>query len=112
MTRRSTPKGQPATMPTDPEGSQPRAKRFMVAGLVLATLIAGVTLFFVSSSPVPAPASSPSPGPAVAPDATAGSISATHVGAESCKTCHESEFKAWSGSVSYTHLTLPTSDLV
>jgi hypothetical protein len=70
----------------------------MVVGLVLATLIAGVTLFFVSSSPVPAPASSPSPGPAGASDAVPNSVPVTYVGAETCKTCHESEFKAWSGS--------------
>ena len=70
----------------------------MVVGLLLATLIAGVTLFFVSSSPVPAPASSPSPGPAGASDTVPNSVPASHVGAETCKTCHESEFKAWSGS--------------
>lgn len=70
----------------------------MVVGLVLATLIAGATLFFVSSSPVPAPASSPSPGPTVASDTVPGNVPASHVGAETCKTCHESEFKAWSGS--------------
>ncbi len=70
----------------------------MVAGLVLAALIAGVMLFFVSPSPVPAPAASPSPGPAVASDTAPSSTSATYVGAEICKNCHESEFKAWSGS--------------
>ncbi len=85
-------------LPTNREGSRPRARRYVVAGLVLATLIAGVTLFFVSSSPVPDPASSPSPGPAVTSNTAPGAASATHVGAETCKTCHESEFKAWSGS--------------
>ncbi len=70
----------------------------MVAGVLLAALIAGATLFFVSSSPAPAPASSPSPGPAIAPNTEPGRVSATYVGAETCKACHESEFKAWSGS--------------
>ena len=61
-------------------------------------MVAGVTPFFVSSCPVSAPASSPSPGSAVASDTAPSSISATHVGAEACKACHESEFKAWSDS--------------
>ena len=90
MTRRSKPKNSPATLPTNPEGSKPRAKRYMVAGLVLATLIAGVALFFISSSPLPAPASSRSPGPAVASGTAPSTVHATYVGAETCKTCHES----------------------
>ncbi|MGB8054180.1 MAG: multiheme c-type cytochrome, partial [Azonexus sp.] len=77
----------------------PRAprRRFVSAALVLAVLVAGAALLFVSATPTP-PASSPSVVAAVAPDTAPGSVPATYVGAESCKTCHESEFKAWSGS--------------
>jgi predicted CXXCH cytochrome family protein len=70
----------------------------MVAGVLVAALLAGAILFFLSSSPVPAPASSPLPDAAIAPVTRSGSLSATYVGAETCKTCHESEFKAWPGS--------------
>ena len=98
MTRRSTPKGKPATMPISPEGSKPRPLRFIVAGLLLATLIAGAALYFVSSSPVPPPASAPSAIPVVASNAVPPGAPPTYVGAETCKTCHEPEFKAWSGS--------------
>jgi len=93
MTRKSTPKGKPAAMPTNPEAPQPRGKRSMVAGLVLAVSIGIAMLFFVSSSRVSPPAASP-----VASDAVPPGIPATYVGAESCKTCHESEFRLWSGS--------------
>ena len=98
MTRRSTPKGKPATMPISPEGSKPRPLRFIVAGLLLATFIAGTTLYFVSSSAVSPPASAPSADPVVASNAVPPGAPPTYVGAETCKTCHESEFKAWSGS--------------
>jgi predicted CXXCH cytochrome family protein len=85
-------------MPASPEGSKPRPQRFIVAGLLIATIIAGATLFFVSSSPVATPTSFPSAGPAIALNTAPSSVSATHVGAETCKACHASEFKAWSGS--------------
>jgi predicted CXXCH cytochrome family protein len=34
----------------------------------------------------------------MAPHTAPGSVTATYVGAETCRTCHDSEFKAWSGS--------------
>ena len=85
-------------MPTSPVAPKPRRQRFIYLGLVLAALAAGATLFFVSSSPVPPPASVSSVVPAVASNAVPPSAPPTYVGAETCKTCHESEFKAWSGS--------------
>ncbi|MER2504603.1 MAG: tetratricopeptide repeat protein [Azonexus sp.] len=98
MTRRSTPKGKPAPMPSNPEAPKPRGKRFMVAGLVLAVLIGVAMLFFVSSSPVSPPAATSLAAPPVASNAVPPSVPATYVGAETCRTCHESEFKLWSGS--------------
>ncbi|EXI65755.1 MAG: cellulose synthase subunit BcsC [Candidatus Accumulibacter adjunctus] len=83
-------------MPTSPEGAKTRAQRFIVAGLLLAALIAGSTLFLFSSSRVPA--SSPAASLAAVPKTAPGTVPATYVGAETCKSCHESEFKAWSGS--------------
>ncbi|HSN64231.1 MAG TPA: tetratricopeptide repeat protein [Azonexus sp.] len=98
MSRKRRPKGRRPSLERMPD-EVPRAprRRFVVAALVLAVLVAGATLLFVSATPTP-PASSPSVVAAVAPDTAPGSVPATYVGAESCKTCHESEFKAWSGS--------------
>jgi len=85
-------------MPSNPEAPKPRGKRFMVAGLVLAVLIGVAMLFFVSSSPVSPPAATSLATPPVASNAVPPSVPATYVGAETCRTCHESEFKLWSGS--------------
>ncbi len=85
-------------MPSNPEAPKPRGKRFMVAGLVLAVLIGVAMLFFVSSSPVSPPAATSLAAPPVASNAVPPSVPATYVGAETCRTCHESEFKLWSGS--------------
>ena len=98
MTKRSRHKNRlPASKPTPGEVPKPPRRRFVVAGLVLAALVAGATLLFFSTTPAP-PVASPSVVAAVAPNTAPVTVPRHHVGAETCKTCHESEFKAWSGS--------------
>lgn len=98
MTRRSrsqpTP---PAASVVSAESLQPQRHRYwlLAVGLALAAAIAG-TLFLATSSKAPPPASAASL--AAVPAAAAPVSAATYVGAETCKTCHEPEFKAWSGS--------------
>jgi predicted CXXCH cytochrome family protein len=68
-----------------------------MAGLVLAALVTAVLIFLARASAPPsdpALASAKADVPAEVPAAAA----AGYVGAEACRTCHESEFKAWSGS--------------
>jgi predicted CXXCH cytochrome family protein len=98
MSRRARPKGGRSTPERTPDEvpKLPR-RRFVVPGLALAVLVAGATLLFVSTTPVPTVSSS-TVVPAITSDTAPNSVPATYVGAETCKTCHESEFKAWSGS--------------
>ncbi len=95
----ATPDPDPAPVPA---AAAPRAaaapgrRRFLVVGgLLLVAAIAGLVLHF--SSPK-APSSPVAPViPAAAP--AAGDASpASYVGAAVCKTCHASEYQAWSGS--------------
>lgn len=69
---------------------KPERKRWLasVAGLLL-VLVALVTYVATTRAP---------PAPPVAVDPEKTGKSATYVGAAVCKTCHEPEFKAWSGS--------------
>jgi predicted CXXCH cytochrome family protein len=69
----------------------------IAAGLFLAMLIAGAALY-LAVRPTKLP-EIPYPGDRVAVSNTVSqSAPATYVGAETCKSCHEGEFKAWSGS--------------
>ena len=72
-------------------------REFLAAGLFLVVLIGGAALYFVAPH-----TEVPETPPLAAPVATSGTtpqnVPATYVGAESCKSCHEGEFKAWSGS--------------
>jgi len=77
----------------------------LVAGLGLLLLVIVASLFIATregATPPTSPASiaplaaseqpPPLPSPAAAP------VAASYVGASRCQSCHESEFKAWSGS--------------
>ncbi|NTV87839.1 MAG: hypothetical protein HGA21_13990, partial [Burkholderiaceae bacterium] len=81
-----------------PSASTPRraGRRWLAAGLAVATLAAAVGLYFLLA---PTGAPPPAPGIAtvqsVAPQAQ---LPADFVGAAACKSCHEGEFRAWSGS--------------
>jgi cytochrome c553 len=102
MTRRSRSEPRPCgKRAVSAESLSATANRYWllaVAGCSLALAVAG-TLFLATSSKAPPPASSSATCrlPVAAAAAAAGSA-ATYVGAETCKTCHEPEFKAWSGS--------------
>ncbi|HRD92660.1 MAG TPA: tetratricopeptide repeat protein [Accumulibacter sp.] len=99
MTRRSSSKGArrpvaalPLPAPAAaPAARTPRRNPWLFGGLALALLIAGMVVW-VTSARAPAPATG-----AAAVAAPPG-VSASYVGASACKTCHDSEFKAWSGS--------------
>ncbi|WP_291993909.1 tetratricopeptide repeat protein [Candidatus Accumulibacter sp. ACC003] len=109
MTRRSSPKSklpaaQAGVAVAPPEAAatgkpSPRRNRLLLIGLALALLIGGLVVWAWSSR---APVLSLPASSAAALAATAASpaiaASASYVGANACKSCHESEFKAWSGS--------------
>ncbi|MEF8770705.1 MAG: tetratricopeptide repeat protein [Candidatus Accumulibacter phosphatis] len=87
-----------AAAPTPPAGQRPQRRLWIAVALVLTLLVAAGTLFWVRSAKVPAPAVASSALPAAVTEAVAAVAAASYVGAETCKTCHESEFQAWSGS--------------
>jgi hypothetical protein len=74
---------------------QKRPHRLLAAGVALAVLIVAVVAFVAWPTATPVPPLSASPA---SPAGGPGTIAASYVGAETCKTCHESEFKAWTGS--------------
>jgi hypothetical protein len=103
VSRRASQRGDrvPAATPPAP-GASPAAaaeakapRRLLAAGVALAVLIAAVVAFVSWPTATPVPPLSASTAP---PAGGSGTIAASHVGAETCKTCHESEFQAWSGS--------------
>ncbi|SBT08553.1 Tetratricopeptide TPR_2 repeat protein [Candidatus Accumulibacter aalborgensis] len=96
MTRKLTKKATPQALPSTAANEHPQRKWFVAAGLALLLAIAG-GLFLGSSSRAPAPSSPASLSPVSAADAAL-PANATYVGAQSCQTCHEPQFKAWSGS--------------
>ena len=91
---------------------KPKRNRFLLLGIALLLVVAGFVAYALatkappastsaSTLPVAAPQGDLSPRPrslkgAVDPEKTG--KTATYVGAKVCKTCHEGEFKAWSGS--------------
>jgi predicted CXXCH cytochrome family protein len=67
---------------------------FTVAALGMIVAIAA-TVYFTQSSNKRSPTSAP---PVTTQEPVKPAASADHVGAATCKTCHEAEFKAWTGS--------------
>jgi hypothetical protein len=103
VSRRASQRGDrvPAATPPAP-GASPAAaaeakapRRLLAAGVALAVLIAAVVAFVSWPTATPVPPLSASTAP---PAGGSRTIAASHVGAETCKTCHESEFQAWMGS--------------
>jgi len=105
VSRRASRRGERAAAATPPTvtavasptaAAEPRLpRRLLAAGVALAGLIVAVVAFVAWPTATPvAPILGSTASPAGAPGATATS----YVGAETCKTCHESEFKAWTGS--------------
>ena len=96
MTRRSRSKPPlAAAVSVSPAEPQRRRKWFLAGGVALALAIAGMV---ANSLKAPPPSPPPSLSSVNAAEAAPPAGKATYVGAESCKTCHEPEFKAWSGS--------------
>lgn len=88
MTRKSRRKSAEPVAPVPPvdQRRKPAGARLLVLGGV-ALLILGLVIYWLIGKPLPV---------AVDPEKTA--KTATYVGAGVCKSCHEAEFKAWSGS--------------
>jgi len=99
MTRRSRSEPPPQTTAVSASVVDRRPSRHwrFVAGLLLALVVAGVVFLATRSTPPP-PVAPASPVPVAAAEAAPAGTPATYVGAETCKTCHAPEFKAWSGS--------------
>ena len=99
MTRKSRNKAASPAAPVTPAvvDQNPKRKYLLAAVITLLVVAGGLGFYFLSTkAPPPSPAVTAAP---VAPAAPAPLASApTYVGAEVCKTCHEPEFKAWSGS--------------
>ena len=94
MPRKSTPRRNPPIQQPTRSG---QARALIAAGLLFAVLIAGAALYFVVPH-TQLPEARPSADPVAISGTVRQSAAATYVGADSCKSCHESEFKAWSGS--------------
>ena len=99
MSRKSRSKATPppAALPPVPAAGQPKRYWLLAAGLVLLLAIAG-SVYFATSPKAPPSASAPSPSPLATTAAAPPANPASYVGAQVCKSCHEPEFKAWSGS--------------
>ena len=84
----------PAPMdPSASPGSRPRSLRAIVVAALAVIAAIATTLYFTQAP------NKPSPTSATAKPESAGPVAnADYVGAVACKTCHEAEFKAWSGS--------------
>ena len=76
---------------------KPKRQR-LLASVVVLLLVLGALLAYVVSTRAPSSASVGSSMPPVAVDPEKPGKTASYVGAAVCKTCHEGEFKAWSGS--------------
>ncbi|WP_313951711.1 tetratricopeptide repeat protein [Accumulibacter sp.] len=103
MTRRSRHGDRPpAAAPAAAANPDRQRNRLWAAGLALLLAVAAIAaVAFLATLPKVVPAASV-PSPSVAPIAVSepapASGPATYVGADSCKTCHQSEFAAWTGS--------------
>jgi predicted CXXCH cytochrome family protein len=82
---------------TPPVDQKPKYKRLLAIAVALLVVVAGAVIYAVSAKSPPAPTATPAMLP-VAVDAGKAAKTGTYVGAEVCRTCHESQFKAWSGS--------------
>jgi predicted CXXCH cytochrome family protein len=83
---------------TPPVAAAPQGKRglLIVCGLIVAAVIAAIAFHFAAPKP---PSSTPAPDVVIPVSAsTVEAGPASYVGASGCQTCHEPEFKAWSGS--------------
>ena len=76
---------------------KPKRQR-LLASVVVLLLVLGALLAYVVATRAPSSASVGSSMPPVAVNPEKPGKTATYVGAAVCKTCHEGEFKAWSGS--------------
>jgi predicted CXXCH cytochrome family protein len=90
-----------------PVGERKPERRHLLAIVIALLLVLGGLIAYVAATRAPSFASVGSSLPPVAPqgDFLKGAVdpekpgkTASYVGAAICKTCHESEFKAWSGS--------------
>lgn len=99
MTRKSRSKAAPSAATATPAVVDHKPQRkYLIAGVITLLVVAGGLGFYFLSAKAPPPSPAVTAAP-VAPAAPAPLASApTYVGAEVCKTCHEPEFKAWSGS--------------
>ncbi len=76
---------------------KPKRQR-LLASVVVLLMVLGALLAYLMATRAPSSASVGSAMPPVAVDPEKPGKTATYVGAAVCKTCHEAEFKAWSGS--------------
>ena len=108
MSKRSRPKTRGgATPPGDLPAAPVKARKWntllVVAGLVLLLGIAA-SVFIAARRGAPPPTASAAAAPlavseqAPLPEPVSAPAAATYVGANSCRSCHEKEFSAWSGS--------------
>ena len=96
MTKNTT-KNRPLPAATEPGSPGSPRHGYMPAGLALLALAA--VIFFLASADKPRPPSAETLLlPMAAAEAAVPVTQATYVGATVCKSCHEPEFKAWSGS--------------
>ena len=99
MTRKSRRQpSSPDPAATAPAAAAPHGKRklLIAGGLVVAAALAAAIAFQFSAPKSPSPTAAPA---TAAPAPAAGDTTpASYVGAAVCKTCHEPEFNAWSGS--------------
>jgi hypothetical protein len=90
--------GTKATSPA----ARPAGERRLVLGRLLAKalalLVIGVSGIYVLATRSPASPPMASPPRQITVDSEKVAKTATYVGAKVCKTCHEGEFRAWSGS--------------
>ncbi|MGA9396428.1 MAG: tetratricopeptide repeat protein [Azonexus sp.] len=77
--------------------AKPKYRYPLAIVVALLIVVAGVAAYVISAKSPPAPFATPAKSP-VAVDAEKAAKTATYVGAAVCKSCHEGEFKAWSGS--------------
>ncbi len=82
--------------------ARPAGERRLVLGRLLAMalvlLVIGISGIYVLATRSPASPSTASPPRPITVDSEKVAKTATYVGAKVCKTCHESEFRAWAGS--------------
>lgn len=87
-----------ATAATAAPAATPEPRRWRrLAALVALAVLLGLLAYVAANRRPPPPAAGP-PMPTLAVDPEKTSKTASYVGAKVCKTCHENEFVAWSGS--------------